>query len=490
MTGAGEFTASRRRGWIQLAAALSILLCVAWVIRHYLQVAEAFTGESYRFGLVFAVTAALVVGQVLLYTADRPYRAGPWQQELVDQLRVVVAVPVYNEDPAMLTGLLRSVLEQTRRPQVVHLVVNGPHTDELLETYDRVRGEWETAYAAAGVELLWDRTARAGKRHGQGIAFGAHPDADVFVTVDSDGILDRAALAELLQPLGRRDVNSVAGVVLSANVNRNLLTRIADLTFLTGQLVDRSAASVLGAVLVNSGVLAAYRASAIRPHLDGYLNETFAGRPVEFSDDSMLTLYALQGGGRAVQQPTAFVFTLVPQNVGHFCRMYVRWMRGSTIRSLWRFRHLPVAGAAYWQHLLRWIQVAISTGLFIMLFAVLPIREGGASPLLLLVPVLIGYVQALRYLTVRRGDVGLGSQLATAALAPLAVVVSFFAYRAMRWYGAATCLRTGWGTRTGGVEVALDQPAPGAASTGPLDGSWTDPAEQPARDPMVRTVRR
>jgi hyaluronan synthase len=39
--------------------------------------------------------------------------------------------------------------------------------------------------------------------------------------------------------------------------------------------------------------------------------------------------------------------------------------------------------------------------------------------------------------------------------------------RAMRWYGMATCARTGWGTRQNGAEVALNAPAP-AEDTVPL----------------------
>lgn len=63
-------------------------------------------------------------------------------------------------------------------------------------------------------------------------------------------------------------------------------------------------------------------------------------RPVTFSDDSLLTLYALVRG-RVVQQPTAVVFTAMPEELGHHLRQYLRWMRGSSLRSRWRVRYLP-----------------------------------------------------------------------------------------------------------------------------------------------------
>ncbi|WP_275561157.1 hypothetical protein [Streptomyces sp. 5-6(2022)] len=76
-------------------------------------------------------------------------------------------------------------------------------------------------------------------------------------------------------------------------------------------MVDRSALSAMGSVLVNSGPLAAYRADVVRDNLDSYLNETFMGRPAMFSDDSLLTLYALLRG-QTVQQPSAVAFTAMP----------------------------------------------------------------------------------------------------------------------------------------------------------------------------------
>jgi hyaluronan synthase len=48
-----------------------------------------------------------------------------------------------------------------------------------------------------------------------------------------------------------------------------------------------------------SGPTAAYRAEVVRKHLGGYLRETFWGRGVELSDDSLLTLYAALEGRTA-----------------------------------------------------------------------------------------------------------------------------------------------------------------------------------------------
>jgi hyaluronan synthase len=220
--------------------------------------------------------------------------------------------------------------------------------------------------------------------------------------------------------------------------------------------------SAMGSVIVNSGPLAAYRAAVIRDNLDSYLNETFLGRPVGFSDDSMLTLYALLRG-RTVQQPTAVVFTAMPEKTSHLLRMYCRWMRGSTIRSIWRLRYLPLNRAAYWLHLMRWFQMALSTVVLGWLLVVEPFGYGNRPPAsFAVVPFLIGWAQGLRYLSIARSDESFGSRVVTWLLMPLAVVWAWTVLRAMRWYGMVTCAKTGWGTRQNGAEVSL-----GGASDAP-----------------------
>jgi hyaluronan synthase len=403
-----------------------------------------------------------------MYHCERTRRPSPRARRQLDAMHVAVLLPVYNEDPGYLRLGLESFLAQTRRPDSVHVVDDGSTSSD----YAQIRGWWERAAAAAGITTTWERTPNGGKRRAQASGVAASPGADVYITVDSDSCLAPNAIEEILLPFTRARVQSVAGIVLATNHRANLLTRVTDLWFTTGQLTDRSALSTMGAVLVNSGPLAAYRAAVVRDNLDSYLGETFLGRPVKFSDDSLLTLYALLRG-RTVQQPSAMVFTALPEKWHHFSRMYMRWMRGSTIRSVWRMRYLPVTGYAYWAHLLRWFQVSLSTAVLGWLLIVEPLRYGHTPPAtFLLVPFLIGSAQGLRYLGVIRSDERMRHRAVTWLMMPLAVIGSWTVLRAMRWYGVATCARTGWGTRQNGAEVALvgAGPAP-AAEAGPAGGT-------------------
>ncbi|MEW2167542.1 glycosyltransferase [Streptomyces sp. NPDC007084] len=443
-------TAVRRPRALVLACAAGLgivaVTLAAYGLRAWL------TASGVAGGLAFwawTPLAVLLLGQTVLYLCERPARAGEEGQKRLDALHVAVLMPVFNEDNGYLRASLASLLAQSRPPDSVHIVDDG---SEL--SHRQVRRWWTQAAREHGLATSWQRTANHGKRHAQVLAARRCPDADILITVDSDAQLAPDALHEVLQPLADRRVQAVAGLVLARNNRNGLLSRITDLWYVTSQMVERASLSPLGGVMVASGSLAAYRADVLTDHTEGYLSETFMGRPVTFSDDSMLTLYAL-ARGRVVQQPTAVVFTAMPENVGHHLRQYVRWMRGSSLRALWRVRYLPAHHPALLAQVLRWFQQLATTASLLWLLA-LHLRPGPApSAVLLIVPLLLTCGQTLRYLVLRRSDQPLASQLATWALTPLAMLWSWAVLRPTRWYGALTCWKTGWGTRQAGAEVAL-----------------------------------
>lgn len=420
-------------------------------MRRTYSIETAVSGHGTQLAVVFSLAFLAMVWQMILCNLERPWRVTRAQSAELRKLRVLVHVPVYNEDPAYLRRCLTSILTQSRRHDSIFISVTD---DGSGVDYAAARAVFEAEAAAARIPVEWIRTVNQGKRHAQGIAVRGHPDADIFITVDSDTVLDPRAIEEGLKPFADPRNFSVAGMILPFNNQTNLLTRIIDMWWTPSQLLDRSALSTMGAVLVNSGVLAFYRAELLRDNLDGYLNETFFGRPVEFSDDSILTLYALQLG-RAVQQPTAFAFTAMPENLSHHFRQYVRWMRGAMIRTGWRFKYLSPRHYAYWAHFIGWVQWALATSIFCTLIVVRPAIVRELPWGLYLIPILIAYGQGVRYFIIRRSDQSRWSQLRTYLLTPLTALWVFFVLRVIRWYGMATCTKTGWGTRSQ-VEVSLE----------------------------------
>lgn len=431
-------------------AVLLLLVGLAWSVRHVLGILDLSESGENSFTVLWALVFGSLVFHLVLAWTHRPFvvtDAG--EAAALDRLRVTIAVPAYNEDPAALALALRSVLEQTRRPQRVHVVDDGSTSDLSATEAEFAR----LAEQYPDVETIWTRTENRGKRHAQIEAFAADPAADVFATMDSDTVLDPHCIENGLHPFAQRDITSVASVILAYN-NRNLFVRITDSWLLAFQLVVRAAMSRLGCVLVNSGNFSMYRADVVRDALPSYANETFGGSTVMFSDDSLLTLFA-HLKGRTVQQENSFAFTVLPEKVSHHLRQQVRWMRGSTIRSVWRFRYLPVKGWAYWEHFAAWVNFTLITIAFFVLMIIMPIMYGTFYGYLLLFSVLICYITAARYLVVGRSDQSLAFQVGTVAFAPLMLLWTAVVLRPLRLFSIATCTRTGWGTRGAGVEVEV-----------------------------------
>lgn len=442
-------TARYSHGRIILASFVILTALTAWAVQHayhLLRPAVSSSGLTYIWLLSFVILA----WSTTLAALERPKTATARQRRKLDRLKVVVLIPAYNEDPALLKECIGSLLNQSRQPQHIFVVDDG----STKADYTEVKA-WTKHIIAPVIKTSWIRTTNQGKRHAQAYGITATPDADVYLTVDSDTILDRYALEQVLLPFTDPLVQSVAGILLPLNGDANFLTRFSGVWEVVWQLIDRSAQSFMNCVTVNSGPIAVYRAKTIRQYLDGYLNEEFFGRRVNFSDDSLLTTYSLMHG-KTVQQPTAIAFSSTPESVNHHLRRYVRWMRGSFIRSWWRFKYLPLNSYVFWLHWLKWCQIIVSSVTFIYLLLAGSLTDKGVLPYLLIIPVLVSYAQALRYLAIRRTDQSFASQFCNYLLAPVATLWLITVLRGVRWYAWLTCLKTGWGTRQK-VEVTLER---------------------------------
>ncbi|GAB3992378.1 glycosyltransferase [Nocardioides marmoraquaticus] len=454
--------------WRQGVALLVTGAVCAWAVHHLSVVAGAVSYQA-AYPVLFTVMFLLMGQQLVMAWWERPYVTTTAQDEMLAGLRVAVVVPVYNEDEPILRRALVSLLDQTRRPQVV-VVVNDGSRDKATDRpihYAEVRSELERLGREVGVDVVWLRQDNAGKRHAQVAGFRASPAVDVFVTVDSDSVLDSRAVEEGLKPFADHRVQSVGGINVGLNTEHNLLTRLSDLLHIQWQLITRSAQNVRRQITVNSGRLAFYRSAVCLDNTQAYLSEEFLGRHVEYSDDSLLTMFAIERG-RTVQQPTAITLTWHPENVAFLVRQRLRWMRGWFIRSFWRMRYLPLSGYAFWSELLDLFRLALGTVLTTLVLVVGPIWLGTSLTWqLFVVPVALCYASALRYLAVRRSDQRTRDRLLVVALAPAVLLWAWFVLRPLRLYAMLTCRNTGWGTRDD-VEVEALVAAPTTSSAASL----------------------
>lgn len=384
--------------------------------------------------------------KVLTASLHQPFRAA------APAMTVAVIIPTYNEDPAYLVAGLRSLLTQTRRPDAAVVIDDGSSSPESYSVAHSLAGE----FADAGVRLTVLRQPNAGKREALATGFRAEPDVDAYLCVDSDTILDDAAMEEALRPFADPRVTAVTGLVLAANHSRNLLTRLVDMRYACAFLIERAAYSAMGAVLCCCGSLAVYRADVVHRRLDAFLGQRFLGQPAVFGDDRHMTNLCLLDG-RAVFQETAVAHTAVPERFGHYLRQQVRWNKSFFRESLWVIRKMP-AGPAVWLTMLELGSWLVFTTLIVYALTWRPFHQG----LMILAGYvlwvgLMGWVRSVRALSVKRAGVGWQHRALAFTVAPLYGLLHVLVLVPLRLYSLVT-LRSGtWGTREGGAEVTLHE---------------------------------
>jgi hyaluronan synthase len=385
--------------------------------------------------------------------ADRPVKVTPRQQCFLDTLHVTVAVPVYNEDPELLDRCIWSLANSSRPPQRIHVVEDGRSGD-----YSRLRAHWEGAHGPTLVR--WERLARnMGKKWAQSRVFTTNPEADVFITVDSDTTLEHLAIEEGLKPLANPKNASVAGIEEIWNKHTNWLTKVCAARNTYAQLVSWSAQSVFGDVLINRGTFALYRAPIIREIVPAYINETFLGHPVKLGDDSALTLFS-RAHGRTVQQVTAISLPMYPATLSHHFRQWLRWARGGSVRNYWRIRYLPMTSWGWW-----WTALALYytiASLFVpVLFIVTWPASAGLAKWTGLSVLAWSFTTSLHVLRIRREGESTWTRISSVLAYPAGLIWSSYCLRPIRLYGILTCFKQGWVTRQAGVEIGADGSVPG-----------------------------
>lgn len=389
---------------------------------------------------------------------DKPATASAEVRRYLDQLHVTVAVPVYNEDPALLDRCLYAMMNQTRPAQLIWVVDDGSKTD-----YSQVASYWAGTWSN-GTEIRWTRQTNQGKRRAHAYVFERVPETDIFITVDSDTTLEHRAIEEGLKPFQRREVMSVAGIEMGFNAYHNFLTRMQCCLQLYAQAVIGAAWSVAGDMYTNRGPYALYRATLIREFLRVYRDEVFFGRRVILGDDSLLALCA-SARGKSVQQLTAIGLTMWPEKLGHHIRQRLRWARGRAVRNFWRIKYRPVLSYCWWVTVTGIQGFMTSCALIGLLIGTWPRGE----PVLvrtLVAALILSVPNSLRTLCWKRSNERLADRLGLVFIRPISAVWSTIVLaRMLRLWGTVTLLKQGWTTRQKGAELVYN-PADDNAKAG------------------------
>jgi hyaluronan synthase/N-acetylglucosaminyltransferase len=233
---------------------------------------------------------------------------------------VSVIIPTYHENPDLLRACLESVANQSYRNIVQVILSNDggdPGAGEIFQEVSRARGGWGWIY-------LFNE--HLGKREAMYSGFGA-AKGDVIVCMDSDTVIDREAIREVIKPLACEDTGCVTGNIRVLNRDKNILTRLTDLRYWLAFNLERAAQSYFGVMTCVSGPLGAYKREVIEQIKDPFVTQTFFGSPCTYGDDRHLTNLVLRLGLKSAYVPQAIAETASPDKLSAWSKQQLRWSR-------------------------------------------------------------------------------------------------------------------------------------------------------------------
>lgn len=288
--------------------------------------------KSSTIGFVFmAVATGLFLYKALffLYTLVLCFIYKPISSVTDDELpTVTVIVPAYNEGKQVWATLKSLADSDYPKEKVQLLSIDDGSKDDTWK--------WmlEAKKQLGDRVVVYQQPKNMGKRHALYRGFNEGKGA-VFVTVDSDSIVKKDTLRNLVSPFVTNEkCGAVAGNIKVLNNKKALLPKMLDVSFVLSFEFVRSAESVLNSVLCTPGALAAYRREAVFACLPEWINQTFMGQPSDIGEDRAMTNMILKQGYHVLFQRNSYAYTNVPEHYTGLYKMFIRWGRSNVRENI------------------------------------------------------------------------------------------------------------------------------------------------------------
>jgi len=267
---------------------------------------------------------AAMIWRICLWLSYRPMP--PIDESQLPTVSVII--PAYNEGALVRKSIDSVTHSDYPRDRLQVIAVDDGSSDD---TWDHIR-------AAASESPIKVMTLRQpfnkGKRHALFAGF-QKASGEVWVTVDSDSVIEPDALRNGVVPLVRdKRIGLVAGNVRVLNRNDSVFTRFLKVSFILSFTFSRAYQTQIRGLLTTPGALSLYRASAVKPVLEKWMNQTFLGVPCLTGEDRSMTNLICAQGYHSFFQSTAVVWAKMPTTYAGMAKMFLRWAR-SNIRETW-----------------------------------------------------------------------------------------------------------------------------------------------------------
>ncbi|OHF01071.1 hypothetical protein CORC01_03638 [Colletotrichum orchidophilum] len=226
--------------------------------------------------------------------------------------KINVIIPAYNESEFVRNSIQSALSSDYPREKMHIIVVDDGSTDD---TWSHIQQSFPSKSSTQHTIIRHE--VNRGKRQAMVTAFAVVKN-EILVTLDSDTILDKHTLRNLVSPFVLdSDIGGVAGHLSVFNIQSqgwdSFIPRILDCLFEQNGNIPRAAQSKHGFITILPGAISAFRRDAILPHTQALVDTRFLGRPMRHGEDVQLTMGLLRDGWRLKYQSNAVGYTVAPE---------------------------------------------------------------------------------------------------------------------------------------------------------------------------------
>ncbi len=235
---------------------------------------------------------------------------------------VTVVIPMFNEGEGIFRTVV-SLMEQDYPDDKLSIcVIDDCSKDDSFH--------WATKAADLypGRVMVLRNPTNMGKRRGINRAVRA-ANSELIVSVDSDVVVAKDAIRQLVARFTRPEIAAVGGRVNVINPHQNWLTRMQTIKYHFGYVYLKNLERAFECVMCLSGCLTAYRRSVLlelEPILE---NRNICGVPIKYGEDRFLTRQIVKAGYKTVCTLKAQCWTVAPPTISKYFAQQLRWRRSN-----------------------------------------------------------------------------------------------------------------------------------------------------------------
>lgn len=237
---------------------------------------------------------------------------------------VTVVTPMFNEGRGIYDTVVSLMQQEYPSHKLSMVVVDDCSRDDSVIWAQRA-----AALFPGRVQVIRN-PVNVGKRRSINRAVAA-ATSEIIVSVDSDVVVAKDAIRELVARFTDDRIAAVGGRVNVSNPHENWLTRMQAIKYHYGYVHLKNLERAFQSVMCLSGCLTAYRREVLL-ELEPILEDrNLCGVAIKYGEDRFLTRQIVKAGYRTVCTLDAKCWTVAPPTIAKYFAQQLRWRRSNLV---------------------------------------------------------------------------------------------------------------------------------------------------------------